>query len=60
MWQVGDLVWRSKDPALEARARASYDALSGTDARKVTVDARLSGFLGQVSPLRRTMKPHFS
>ncbi len=46
--QAGDLVWRNKDPAVEAQARASYESLSSAEMRKVPVDASLSGSLGQV------------
>ena len=46
--QAGDLVWRNKDPALDAQARASYESLSSTEMRKVPVDATLAGSLGQV------------
>ena len=48
MNQAGDLVWRNKDPAVEAQARASYESLSSAEMRKVPVDASVSGFLGQV------------
>ena len=46
--QVGDLVWRNKDPALEAQARASYEKLSSAEMRSVPVHAAVSGSLGQV------------
>ncbi len=46
--QAGDLVWRNKDPALEAQARASYESLSSSETRKVPVTAVVSGSIGQV------------
>lgn len=46
--QAGDLVWRNKDPALDAQARASYESLSSTEMRKVPVDATVAGSIGQV------------
>ena len=48
MVQAGDLVWRNKDPAVEAQARATYESLSSAEMRKVPVDATVSGALGQV------------
>ncbi|CAL8464366.1 g3901 [Coccomyxa elongata] len=53
--KVGDLVWRNKDAAVEAQARASYDSLSSTRMRKVTVDVVASGSLGQVLELQLFM-----
>lgn len=46
--QAGNLVWRTKDPALDAQARASYESLSSSELRKVQVDATISGGIGQV------------
>ena len=46
--QAGDLVWRNKDPALEAQARASYESVSSSETRKVPVTAVVSGSIGQV------------
>ena len=46
--QVGDLVWRTKDPALEAAARATYEGLSGAQKRKLQVHVSVLGRLGQV------------
>ena len=55
--QVGDLVWRNKDPALEAQARASYETLSSAEMRKVPVGAKVSGSIGQVSLVSVRMHP---
>ncbi len=55
MLQAGDLVWRNKDPALDAQARASYESLSSSEMRKVPVDATVSGSLGQVWRLSSSM-----
>jgi hypothetical protein len=33
----GDLVWKSRDPALEARIRESYESVSSTTSRKLPV-----------------------
>lgn len=41
-------MWRNKDAAVEAQARASYDSLPSARTRKVTADVRVSGSLGQV------------
>ncbi|GLC64650.1 Peptidase U32 [Pleodorina starrii] len=49
----GDLVWRTKDPALESRLRASYDGLAAADARSLPVAAAVRGGLG--SPLTLTL-----
>ena len=46
--QAGDLVWRNKDAALEAQARASYESLSSSETCKVPVTAVVSGSIGQV------------
>ncbi len=43
-------MWRNKDAAVEAQARASYESLPSARMRKVTVDVVASGSLGQVSP----------
>ena len=55
--QVGDLVWRNKDPALEAQARASYETLSSAEMRKVPVGAEVSGSIGQVGLVSVRMHP---
>ncbi|KAK9904967.1 hypothetical protein WJX75_006604 [Coccomyxa subellipsoidea] len=49
---VGDLVWRNKDAAVEAQARASYDSLPSARTRKVIVDVHMSGSLGQALELQ--------
>jgi len=55
--QAGNLVWRNKDPALEAQARASYETLSSAEMRKVPVDATVSGSIGQVGLMSVRMHP---
>ena len=55
--QVGDLVWRTKDPALEAAARATYEGLSGAQKRKLPVHISVLGRLGQVMRLRLQQHP---
>jgi len=62
--QAGNLVWRNKDPALEAQARASFETLSSAEMRKVPVGAKVSGSIGQVglmsvrtSSARRAIAP---
>lgn len=56
-------MWRNKDAAVEAQARASYDSLPSARTRKVTVDVRVSGSLGQVwrslSLIRVIQRPFF-
>ena len=44
-------MWRNKDPALDAQARASYEGLSSSAMRKVPVAAALKGSIGQASAL---------
>jgi hypothetical protein len=39
---VGDLVWKNRDPALEAQLRASYEGKSASDLRKTPVQVRFS------------------
>lgn len=46
--QVGDLIWRNKDPGLEARARGSYEGLSAAAKRKLPVHVSVIGRLGEV------------
>lgn len=50
--QAGHLVWRTKDPALEARLRASWDGLAGAQQRKLGVHVRVSGGLGMPMELK--------
>ncbi|KAF8065609.1 LHT2 [Scenedesmus sp. PABB004] len=49
----GDLVWKSRDPALEARLRESYESVSSTTARKLPVQVAVSGAVG--APLALTL-----
>ena len=58
--QAGDLVWRNKDPSLDAQARASYESLSSAEMRKVPVDVIVSGSLGQVWRLPSSILPSLS
>ncbi|GIL91502.1 hypothetical protein Vretifemale_19091 [Volvox reticuliferus] len=44
---AGDLVWRTKDPALESRLRASFEGLAAADTRCLPVTAAVAGALGQ-------------
>ncbi|GIL60544.1 hypothetical protein Vafri_15096 [Volvox africanus] len=50
---AGDLVWRTKDPSLESRLRASFDGLAAADTRRLPVTAAAAGALGQ--PLTLTL-----
>ncbi|GLI60382.1 hypothetical protein VaNZ11_002388 [Volvox africanus] len=50
---AGDLVWRTKDPSLESRLRASFDGLAAADTRRLPVAAAAAGALGQ--PLTLTL-----
>ena len=43
----GSLVWRSSDPELEARLRATYEGLPAASARRLPVDVAVAGGLGQ-------------
>ena len=43
----GSLVWRSSDPELEARLRATYEGLPAASARRLPVDVAVAGRLGQ-------------
>lgn len=43
---VGALVWRTKDPQLEARLRRSYDGLPASERRSLPVAVAVSGRLG--------------
>ena len=43
----GSLVWRSSDPELEARLRATYDGLPAAAARRLPVDVAVAGRLGE-------------
>lgn len=49
----GDLVWRTKDPSLESRLRASYDGLAAVNMRRRPVRASVAGVVG--SPLKLTL-----
>ncbi|KAG2432764.1 hypothetical protein HYH02_012897 [Chlamydomonas schloesseri] len=51
---AGDLVWRTKDPALEARLRASWDGRAAAEARRLPVTAEVSGRVGE--PLTLTLR----
>jgi len=44
--RAGQLVWRNKDNALEARLRASFESLSSADMRRSGVTASVIGQLG--------------
>jgi hypothetical protein len=44
--QAGDLVWKTKDDAIEASLRSSYEGLAASETRKVVVDLALEGGLG--------------
>lgn len=46
-------MWRTKDPALESRLKASYDSLAATDNRRLPVTVAVHGSLG--SPLSLTL-----
>jgi len=37
---VGDLVWKNRDPAVEAQLRASYDGKGSSKLRKTLVQVR--------------------
>lgn len=50
----GNLVWRNKDGALEARLRATYDGLAASAVRRVPVTVRVTGAVGL--PLTITLK----
>ncbi|KAJ9533871.1 hypothetical protein QJQ45_026959, partial [Haematococcus lacustris] len=52
--QPGQLVWKTKDHALEARLRASYEGLAGSVMRSLPVSARVSGKIG--SALNLTLR----
>ena len=41
--RAGDLVWRTKDPALEARLRHSWDGRAAAEARRLPVTAVRGG-----------------
>ncbi|KAK9825658.1 hypothetical protein WJX81_006317 [Elliptochloris bilobata] len=43
----GSLVWRSSDPALEARLRSTYEGLAAAAARRLPVDVAVAGRIGQ-------------
>lgn len=49
----GDLVWRTKDHALEARLRASYESRPAAAARRLAIAAAVAGRLG--GPLTLTL-----
>lgn len=42
----GDLVWRNKDPILEAKIRRTFEGLAESEKRAVPVDCHVSGALG--------------
>jgi hypothetical protein len=50
---VGDLIWRTKDPSLEGRVRASYESVPAAAARKLPVRVEVAGKLG--APLVLTL-----
>ncbi|GFH25184.1 DUF3656 domain-containing protein, partial [Haematococcus lacustris] len=52
--QPGQLVWKTKDHALEARLRATYEGLAGSAMRSLPVSARVSGKIG--SALNLTLR----
>jgi hypothetical protein len=49
----GQLVWQTKDPALEARLRASYDGLPAAAQRRLPVAVAVQAAVGQ--PMRVTL-----
>ena len=50
----GQLVWRTKDAALDARLKGSFEGLAAADLRRVPVSVRVAGSLGQ--PLRLVLR----
>lgn len=50
----GHLVWKTKDHALEARLKSSYDGLASAALRRVGVTARVVGRVGE--PLTLTLR----
>lgn len=51
--QPGDLVWKNRDPALERRLRASYEALPAASQRRLPVAVAVTAAVG--APLRVTI-----
>lgn len=51
-FQVGDLVWKNRDAALESRLRRTYDSLSSSEQRKLAVAVEVSGSLGEPLVIR--------
>lgn len=51
--QPGDLVWKNRDPALERRLRASYEALPAASQRRLPLAVSMRAVVGQ--PLRVTL-----
>ena len=49
----GDLIWKNRDPALERRLRASYEALPAASQRRLPVAVAVQAALG--TPLRVTL-----
>ena len=49
----GQLVWKTKDPVLEGRLRASFEGLSAAQQRRLPVHVGVQAQLGQ--PLRITL-----
>ncbi|EFJ50364.1 hypothetical protein VOLCADRAFT_116887 [Volvox carteri f. nagariensis] len=47
----GHLMWRTKDPALESRLRASYDSLAAANMRRLPVTAAVAGAVGAATRL---------
>lgn len=50
----GHLLWKNKDPALEAKIRATYEALSAAQRRRVPVTVQIEAEVGK--PLRITLR----
>lgn len=48
----GHLCWRTKQAALERELRRTYERVSSSERRRVSVDATLSGRVGECAVLR--------
>lgn len=54
---TGDLCWRTKRCVLEKQLRASYESVPASERRRVSVDAALSGALGEPVEMVLTVRP---
>jgi hypothetical protein len=48
---VGDLVWKNRDPALEAQLRSSYEGKAASELRKTHVQVRLENSCKSTPPI---------